>query len=158
MSNLIYDLKGCRGRHIQVYDDKVILSVKAGVGSLLTGNIIDGQKTIYYTDCIGIQFKKSGLVIGYLQIETAGGIMNNKASNLYNENTFTWETTQQSNKKMEEVKKYIEERVDYYKNAHNAPVVASSPADEIKKYKELLDMGIITQEEFETKKKQLLGL
>lgn len=31
-------------------------------------------------------------------------------------------------------------------------------ADEIKKYKELLDSGIITQEEFNTKKKQLLDL
>lgn len=31
-------------------------------------------------------------------------------------------------------------------------------ADELKKYKELLDSGIITQEEFEAKKKQLLGL
>ncbi len=30
--------------------------------------------------------------------------------------------------------------------------------DEIKKYKELLDSGIITQEEFDAKKKQLLGL
>ena len=29
---------------------------------------------------------------------------------------------------------------------------------EIKQLKELLDMGIITQEEFNTKKKQLLGL
>ncbi len=29
--------------------------------------------------------------------------------------------------------------------------------DEIKKYKELLDMGAITQEEFETKKKEFLG-
>ena len=28
----------------------------------------------------------------------------------------------------------------------------------IKKFKELLDSGIITQEEFEAKKKQLLGL
>ena len=35
---------------------------------------------------------------------------------------------------------------------------ATSPVEEIKKYKELLDMGIITQEEFEIKKKQLLGL
>ena len=35
---------------------------------------------------------------------------------------------------------------------------ANSNADELKKYKELLDMGAITQEEFETKKKQLLGL
>ena len=33
-----------------------------------------------------------------------------------------------------------------------------SSADELKKFKELLDMGIITQEEFDTKKKQLLGL
>ena len=30
--------------------------------------------------------------------------------------------------------------------------------DDIKKYKELLDLGIITQEEFDTKKKELLGL
>ena len=34
----------------------------------------------------------------------------------------------------------------------------NSGADEIKKYKELLDNGIITQEEFDAKKKQILGL
>jgi hypothetical protein len=33
-----------------------------------------------------------------------------------------------------------------------------SVADEIKKFKELLDMGALTQEEFDAKKKQLLGL
>lgn len=33
-----------------------------------------------------------------------------------------------------------------------------SQADEIKKFKDLLDSGIITQEEFDAKKKQLLGL
>ena len=33
-----------------------------------------------------------------------------------------------------------------------------SNADELKKYKELLDSGIITQEEFDAKKKQLLNL
>ena len=38
----------------------------------------------------------------------------------------------------------------------NAP--AASNADELKKFKELLDAGIITQEEFDAKKKQLLGL
>ncbi|MDO5143831.1 MAG: SHOCT domain-containing protein [bacterium] len=35
---------------------------------------------------------------------------------------------------------------------------AVSVADELKKFKELLDMGIITQEEFDAKKKHLLGL
>ena len=34
----------------------------------------------------------------------------------------------------------------------------SSGADELKKYKDLLDIGAITQEEFDAKKKQLLGL
>ncbi len=37
-------------------------------------------------------------------------------------------------------------------------VQSVSNADELKKFKELLDMGIITQEEFDAKKKQLLGL
>ena len=32
------------------------------------------------------------------------------------------------------------------------------PVTEIKKYKELLDSGVITQEEFDAKKKQLLNL
>ena len=158
MSELIYDLEGVRGRFIKVYDDKVVLTVKAGIGSFLTGNISDGEKTIYYSDCIGVQFKKSGFQIGYLQFETAGSIMNNKASNFFNENTFTWDTTKQSNEKMEEVSEYTKSRVDYYKVAKNAPVLASSPADELKKYKELLDMDVITKEEFDAKKKQLLGL
>ena len=33
-----------------------------------------------------------------------------------------------------------------------------SVADELKKFKELLDMGVISQDEFDAKKKQLLGL
>lgn len=41
-------------------------------------------------------------------------------------------------------------------NASTSPALSS--ADELKKFKELLDMGVITQEEFNEKKKQLLGL
>ena len=42
---------------------------------------------------------------------------------------------------------------------NNMPSVSQlSAADELKKFKELLDMDIITQEEFDAKKKQLLGL
>ena len=38
------------------------------------------------------------------------------------------------------------------------PINNTSTAEELKQYKELLDSGVITQEEFEAKKKQLLGL
>lgn len=42
---------------------------------------------------------------------------------------------------------------------NSAPMnnAVSSVTDELKKYKELLDTGVITQEEFDTKKKQLLS-
>ena len=41
-----------------------------------------------------------------------------------------------------------------------APILNAerSVADEIKKYKELMDQGVITEEEFQTKKRQLLEL
>lgn len=52
--------------------------------------------------------------------------------------------------------------VDRQKQTETSATVASAPAtsnaDELKKYKELLDSGVITQEEFDAKKKQLLGL
>ena len=41
-------------------------------------------------------------------------------------------------------------------NSRNSAKITE--ADEIKKYKELLDSGAITQEEYDSKKKQLLGL
>ena len=160
---LIYDLKGCRGRSLRVYENKCIFKVSITVGSILTQNATDGEKTIYYSDVIGIQFKPSGLAIGYLQLETASSSGNNKTSNFFNENSFTYEPQNITNEEMEKVVAYIRERVEACKEAKNNPVIAApvaavSVADEIKKFKELLDMGAITQEEFDAKKKQLLGL
>jgi hypothetical protein len=142
-----------------VYENKVIISTAVTLGSLIAHNATDGEKTIYYKDCVGVQFKESGMTIGYLQLETAGAIMNNKQNNFFNENSFTFDTTVQSNEKMREVADYIRARVEEIKNNTGAPAVqAVSAADEIIKFKQLLDMGIITQEEFDAKKKQLLGL
>ena len=67
-----------------------------------------------------------------------------------------------SNEVYQELKKLIVDRQE--KNAENKPIEiiketsAPSNADELKKYKDLLVSGIITQEEFDAKKKQLLGL
>ena len=38
------------------------------------------------------------------------------------------------------------------------PIDKNKAIEEIKQFKELLDVGIITQEEFDAKKKELLGL
>lgn len=163
-TGVLYSIEGVRGRHLDVYSDKCIITVKPGFGSLITGNISDGEKTIYYVDCIGVQYKKSGLLIGYLQLETASSMMNNKSDNHFNENTFTYDTSAISYEKMEEVANYIKKQIDAIKVAkthqtETAPVVNSaSVADEILKFKQLLDMGVISQEEFDEKKKQLLGI
>lgn len=47
--------------------------------------------------------------------------------------------------------------IDRQEKQQSVTLAASTP-DELKKYKELLDGGIITQEEFDAKKKQLLNL
>lgn len=156
---IIYDLVGVRGRTMKVYEDRCVIKVTAGVGSFITGNASDGEKTIYYADCVGVQFKESGVQIGYIQLETSSALMNNKQSNFFNENSFTFDLSVATNEKMREVAEYIRERVAQTKKGTvqtTAPSV--SAADELKKFKELLDMGVITQDEFDAKKKQLLGL
>ena len=156
---IVYDLKGVRGRTMKVYEDRALIKTTASVGTLLVGNASDGEKTIYYVDCIGVQFKESGLQIGYIQLETASALMNNKQNNFFNENSFTFDLSVTTNEKMREVADYIRERVSASKNRTAQPAAAPvSAADEIKKFKELLDMGAITQEEFDAKKKELLGL
>lgn len=87
----IYDLNGCRGRTIKVYRDRCVITTNVTLGSVLTNNATDGQKTIFYSDVIGVQYKESGLAIGYLQLETASGQMNNLKSNMFGENTFTFD-------------------------------------------------------------------
>lgn len=47
---------------------------------------------------------------------------------------------------------------DNRRAAYQGNTMVSSNADELKKFKELLDSDIITQDEFDEKKRQLLGL
>lgn len=56
------------------------------------------------------------------------------------------------------IRKLNKEEFEKEKSSSSAAPGTSSVADELKKFKELLDMGIITQEEFDRKKNQLLNL
>ena len=57
-----------------------------------------------------------------------------------------------------ELSKLLMERQHSEKQSDTQSNNSTSNADELKKYKELLDGEVITQEEFDAKKKQLLGL
>ena len=177
----IYHVDGYCGKTLDVYEDKCVITSRATIGSFMTGNMTDGEKTIYYTDCIGVQFKRNGagVTVGYLQLETSSGMMNKKGSNFWSENSFTF-NKDSLNAQMAEIADYIKDRIDAIKRQKSAPqtttviqqAAAPSAADELKKFKELLDMGAISQEEYDelldmgaisqeeydAKKKQLLGL
>jgi len=61
----------------------------------------------------------------------------------------------------EKIHTYILQKIGEAKNPVSASPAAGpvvSAADEITKFKKLLDDGVISAEEFEQKKKQLLGL
>ena len=112
---VIYNLIGVRGRSMKVYPNRCVIRTEANLPSMLTGNFSDGEKTIYYRDCIGIQFKKSGIQIGYLHLETASALGNNRTNNFFNENTFTFDpasVSNVSNEEMEEVAEYIKKKID----------------------------------------------
>ena len=59
--------------------------------------------------------------------------------------------------KQVETYSYIPKEVNY-KEEGEVKTVTNNELEMVKKYKELLDMGAITQEEFDRKKKELLKL
>ena len=164
LTGIMYDLQGARGRRLLVYKDKCIFQTRVSVGSILTDSATNGEKVVYYADCIGVQFKNAGLTLGYLQLETASGMVNgtNAGSNFFSENTFTFDANSPSNRELKEAVAYIRGQIDKVKNSVASPnsdiAQAYTAADAIRKFKELLDIGAITEEEFNAKKKQLLNL
>lgn len=58
-NNIVYDLRGNVGKHLTVYPDKVVIKSKAGIASFLVGNSTDGEKTIYFADCIAFNTRKA---------------------------------------------------------------------------------------------------
>lgn len=117
MANFICELNGVRGRSLKVYDTKIVITTKISVGSVLTGNSTDGTKTIYLCDVVGVQFKKSGNMIGFIQFETSSLQMDNKSDNFSSENTFTYEKGKNgiTNGLMEYVYNFICDRIEEIK-------------------------------------------
>lgn len=137
MANLITEIKGSRGREIKIYDTKCEIRTRVTLGSILTDNATDGVKTIYLCDVTGVQFKQSGFALGYLQFETGSMQMNNKSSNFFSENTFTFENGRNSvtNDFMEKVYKYVVDRIEEIK--YGEKIITNIPDLYIKQEEEI---------------------
>lgn len=116
---------------------------KDGLSLKKTGRLIGlnkGEKFVEYEDITGIEFKK-GLVFGDLEIHTSG--MKIEVERVKKNEGDAFVTVLRD--------KLKETRKDKLGNSNEI-----SPMDEIKKAKELLDTGAITEEEFENIKKKYL--
>lgn len=149
------EFKGYNGTLI-LTDTGVI--IKRGVkGFLLGGGMLRGDKTIPYSSIVAVQLKKAGMTAGYIQLTLKGG--SEAKSGLFQSTTdehsinFHSAFGGNNNELFNEAKKLIEERI----NAINSPA-KNSGLDDLEKLAALKEKGIISEEEFQAKKKQLLGL
>lgn len=130
--------------------------IKRGVkGFLLGGGMLRGDKTISYKSIVAVQLKKAGLTAGYLQLTLMGGseAKGGLFQSTRDENSINFHTTGGNNKKFEEAKRLIEEHISADNQSQQ-----NNPLNDIEKLAELKDKGIISEEEFQQKKNQLLGL
>ena len=157
-----YKLTSHTGTTLEVYDDYYILN-HMQVGSLLTnlarGGALGGKK-VFYHDLSGIQFREpSGILVGFIQFIFAGSNESKKGvSDAANDENTILIKTEEHVTIARQIVSFIEERIKISKNPTISISSQFSSADEIRKLKELLDDGIITDEEFSAKKKQLLGI
>ena len=154
MSNLVMSMCGSNKNTIlEIYEDRV--EIKRSGFSNFTSFGYDGNATLYYAEMSGVQFKEAGrFTPGNIEFIFPGG---KRLKNNNNQCQIFFLFTQ--NDEFKKANEYVNQKIKESKAQAAAPTVtALSPAEELMKFKQLLDTGIITQEEFDAKKKQLLGL
>ncbi len=155
---------GMGGKSIIKIDGNTLTISRPGLMSKMSLGF-SGDKTVMINQISGVQIKKVGLARGYIQFIMAGtneaksGIIGGKIDeNIVYSDSFFKNKNNQINSNFEEIKKYIEE---FNSNQNgNTTIIQNvkSPAEQVKELKELLDMGAISQKEFDKKKKELLNL
>ena len=148
-----YLLRGVNGQ-IEVYNDRVVIKRK-GFLAKTTQGFFKGDKTFYINQLSGVQVKHGTVLTrGYIQFVVAGS--RESKGGLYSavgdENTVMF--AQKDNNFVDSMQQYIEKARSTPVQQVSTPV---SMADEIKKFKQLLDDGVITQAEFDKQKAKLLG-
>ena len=162
-TDYICELKSNTGQLLFIFEDRVELTQTGTMGLLTQG--LKGTKTFYYVDISSIEFKNCGLTSGYFEFTVPGGPKGHSGvwAGINNDNRFsfgatTLEKAKELASEMAIYNEVLQNKLKQAKSSKNSAPTTQSTASEIKEYKALLDEGIITQEEFDAKKKQLLGL
>ncbi|WP_017651629.1 DUF4429 domain-containing protein [Fortiea contorta] len=126
-------------------------------GVLLSGHTAS-EKNIPYKSITAVQFKRAGITVGFIQFTLTGGVeaKGGVFEAVTDENTVTF-ADEEKTKEFEKAKNIIEERI---LAASGAASVSNNMNDleQLEKLASLKNKGIISEEEFQAKKKQILGL
>lgn len=143
-----------------VVKENTIEIVRSGLNARLLG--LRGNKEILIKNITSIQFKQPGLLTnGFIQFafsgssESKGGVFDATKD----ENSIVFSKSELKN--FERLKNIINEKRSSAKNTESLPPPTHQADDiytQIEKLSALKEKGIITTEEFEIKKKQLLGI
>ncbi len=144
------------GSTLTVFDDCVKLEHKGNYAAIVLG-IPKGEKTLFYDDFTSVEFKPNKLLSsGYIQFNVPGHKQKKDPST--DEYSFLINERAIEAKAKELYDKILENKKKAKSSSGTTVVNQVSAADEILKLKQLLDAGVLTQDEFDAKKRQLLGL
>lgn len=149
---LLMMAKGRNGQ-LQLFEDKVKI-VRGGAWSFVSQGF-SGDREIYLDQISSIQLKKPGaLTNGYIQLNFLGGTQAVSGIQAASRDPNSIIFLKKEEPDFEKIKGAIEEKVMALKKKPTQ----SSSLDDIAKLADLRDKNIITEEEFQAKKKQLLGI
>lgn len=153
--DFIMEAIGTNGR-LQLFENKIILKKKVGFLIFRAGR----EKMIPISSISSIQFSGAKIfkkAYGFIQFSFGGPTKSLRFDNIKRDPDAIVFTFREA-RKFEKIKVLIEERMIKSQEVVTPLGQTSSNLDEIEKLAKLYDKGIITKEEFEAKKKQLLGL
>ena len=141
-----------------VFDGTMVSLERTGMGRVFVGK---GTKRIPIDAIAAVQWKKAGLVAGYMQFTIAGGnevrsrLGRQSADAMSDENSVAFHSRQQ--RQMEVVRDAIEHAIAARHSGFTpTPQQNADPADRLARLQHLLAQGLINPDEFEWKRKEIL--
>ena len=127
MAKLICELIGVHDCRLKLYDTKCVITADKTASKTITGNITHGEKTIFLKDIVGVQIKKTDMLIGYLRLETPVTQISNGNNPALSDCTFIYEEEKNgiTAQVMDEVYTYIVDRIEELK--YGVAAVTSLP-------------------------------
>ncbi len=141
------------GGQLEVDGEWVTIKRKGVLAKATHG--LAGEKRIPISSIMAVQWKAPGMSNGYIQFTVPGGVESKKGLLQATEDENTVMFTSRHKDEFGAIRDYIEARIASRSSGGSAPS-GESAIDKLKKLGELRDAGVVSEAEFELKKRELL--